>query len=205
MILNLHSANVWRSVERSRHDARNGITVEIPTQNELCQSSFIYAIAFYQLPFGQQGYTYSVLRLDRPVNILLCTSRNLFSDKNLREREKKCSSLCKIRCIKKWKEIASSFTLRYNFALYESINIALRVDRRYEQEWKDAGRRRRYCGHVWINLYAFAFLKIQGVTRWLQSDARDAQRNVAINYNYDILCRTLNQIDCTSYDIKMQA
>lgn len=34
--------------------------------------------------FAQRG-TYSVLRLGRPENILLCTSRSLFSDKSLRK------------------------------------------------------------------------------------------------------------------------
>lgn len=48
IIVYLHSAYVRHPIKRSWHNARNGITVEIPTQSELYESPFVLYVAFYQ-------------------------------------------------------------------------------------------------------------------------------------------------------------
>lgn len=123
IIVYLHSAYMRHIIKWSRHNTRNGIAVEIPTHSELYESPFILydtVLLTKTICCINEG-TYSVLRLDKPENILLCTSRSLFSDKSLR---KESSSLRETRHTTKWEKIANWVAQRYNLP-----SLLLRIDK----------------------------------------------------------------------------
>lgn len=122
IIVYLHSAYMRHSFKRSRHNTRNGITVEIPTQN-YPNHRLYYTISFYQ----RRWYVVSMRYLQRfkarqtgehlvvyfsqpilgqkPAKRKFVTSRNEAYDKMRKD--------CKLSCV----------------ANYNLLSLLLRVDK----------------------------------------------------------------------------
>lgn len=112
---NLHGAYVWHFVKRSRHNARDGITVEIPAQeDELCASHHFLRVSFFyqtrrRVKIGRTRYLQSfearqtgehlVVHLSQPILGQKPAKRKLVNSRNEARRQEiqvaPCYTICR--------------------------------------------------------------------------------------------------------------